>query len=160
MKRVVALLMENQSGALSRVVAETKIDSVVNVQVWRNRRLQTLRVRVGELTEVAEAALRGPPVDDQSLQNSLGLNLAEVTPALKERFGLTLDTEGVLVIGVQASSPAFKLKIQPGDIIIEVSQEKVNSPSEVMRLVESARDLNRNSVLILLQEHWSDYDIH
>lgn len=142
--------------ALSRVVAETKIDSVVNVQVWRNRRKQTLRVRVGELTEVAEAALRGAPADDQSLQNSLGLNLTEVTPALKERFGLTLDTEGVLVLGVQASSPAFKLKIQPGDIIIEVSQEKVNSPSQVMRLVEAARDSNRNSVLILLQERDGD----
>ena len=142
---------------LTRVVAETAIDAVVDVEIWRDGRTQTIQVRVGELTDVAVAALAGAqPNGLQDSTNSLGMSLAAVTPELREQYGLTLDADGVLVTGVQAATDAAARRIQPGDVILEVGQEAVRSPADIVRLVQAAREENRSSVLIFLQERDGD----
>ena len=143
--------------ALTRVVAETQIDKVVDVEIWRDGETRTVQVRVGELTDRAVAALAGPTPD--ALPNStdaLGMSLAEVTPDLRDQYGLALDADGVLVVGVQAATDAAARRIQPGDVILEVGQDPVRAPADVVRLVQAARDDNRSSVLILLQERDGD----
>lgn len=144
-----------QVRALQRVVADTEINSVVNVEIWRDRSKQTIRLRIGELTEVAEAALMDVP-RTQVATDYLGMDLAEVTPQLREQFDLTLDSSGVLVTGVKASSVAAEKLIKPGDLILEVAQREVGTPEDVIRLVQLARQENRSSVLILLQERDGD----
>ena len=107
---------------LSRVVAESTIDALVDVEVWRDGQLQVIKVRVGELTEVAVAALAQTPQVGAGGGNALGMSFATMTPELREQFGLTPDDEGVLVTGVQASTDAAARSIKPGDIILEVGQ--------------------------------------
>jgi serine protease Do len=143
--------------SLTRVVAETSIDAIVDVEIWRDGRTQTLQVRVGELTDVAVAALAGaPPGGLRDSTASLGISLAEVTSELREQYGLTLDGDGVLVTGVQAATDAAARNIQPGDVILEVGRETVRTPADVVRFVEAARAENRSSLLILLQERDGD----
>ena len=139
---------------LPRVVAETRIGSEVPVVIWRNGRRITLKVTVGELPEDVEQAAATPgPQDRGGAPVELpgtGLKLSAITPELRERFSIGADVKGVLVVEVEANSPAAERGIRPGDVIVEVQQEAVSTPAEVQQRVARARQAGRQNVLMLI----------
>jgi len=64
----------------------------------------------------------------------LGVTLVEITPALREHFGVASDA-GVMVGGVEADSPAAKAGIQVGDILTGIDGERIDSVSDLSRAV-------------------------
>ncbi len=69
---------------------------MVKVTVWRRRKELTLDVKVGELVEDEQpvaAAAKGEsaPAAPSDTVKALGLSLANLTPELRERFGLSDD---------------------------------------------------------------------
>lgn len=53
---------------------------------------------------------------------------------------------------MKSDSSASEKGIRPGDVIVEVNQEKVGSPSDVTTQVEQARKAGRRSVLLLIDQ--------
>src|SRR5271168_1421485 len=114
---------------LPRLVAETPVDKVVPVTVWRKRQETALKVKVGRLQETetasAETTAKSPaPKSDSDTVKALGMSLAEVTPALKEKFSLGDDAKGVVVVDVTKDSPGAEKGLRPGDVIMEAAQEE------------------------------------
>jgi membrane-associated protease RseP (regulator of RpoE activity) len=64
----------------------------------------------------------------------LGVSLVEITPALREHFGVASDA-GVMVGGVEADSPAAKAGVQVGDILTGIDGNRIESVSELSRAV-------------------------
>ena len=58
--------------------------------------------------------------------------------------------DGVVITDVEENSSAAEKRIQPGDVIVEVSQEKVTSPASVKDLVNNLKQSGRKSALLLL----------
>ena len=144
--------------ALPRVVAAVEIDSVVDVEVWRDRRRRTLRVKVGELTEVAVARLTqvpeleiAPPPEAGGRLDALGLRVAGITPELRDRYGLAPGTDGVVVTGVRESGPAAARNIEAGDVVVAVGEQRVLTPADMERLLAAASAERRSSVQVMLQ---------
>lgn len=54
----------------------------------------------------------------------IGIRIAALSPALAEDIGLPTDLKGVLVLGVHEGSPAQAVGLQPGDVIVEVTDAK------------------------------------
>ncbi len=141
---------------LPRIVAETPIDKNVKVTVWRKRKEESVDVKVGELDEsdqVASADTGKPGAttpDDTPSVKTLGLSLSTITPDLRTKFSLSDDTAGVLVVDVQSNSPGAEKQLKPGDVIVEVAQEEVKSPSQVVDKIEEAKKAGRKSVLLLI----------
>lgn len=140
---------------LPRIVAATRINEDVPVEIWRDGKRMTVKVKVGELEEAEQAGLLDPtkPADSGAVDrtvDALGLSLTGVTPELRQRFGLAENAKGVLVTEVKPNSPAAEKAIQPGDMIVEVSQEEVNSPAELVEKVQAAQKAGRKSVLLLV----------
>ena len=137
---------------LPRIVAETPIDKVVKVTVWRKRKEETVDVKVGLLDEneaqqaSAPAGATEPPVTVKAL----GLSLSTITPDLRTKFSLADDASGVVVVDVQSNSPAAEKAVKAGDVIVEVAQEEVKSPAQVADKVEEAKKAGRKSVLMLI----------
>ena len=137
--------------ALPRVVAAAEIDAVVDVEVWRDGRRRTLRVRIGELTDAAVARLTAAV--EQARGNGLdavGLQVAGVTPELRRRFDLPSDAEGVVVTEVDESGPAAARGIEPGDLVVAVGGVRVRTPADVETLLQAAVE-RRPSVEVVLQ---------
>ena len=88
---------------------------------------------------------------------SLGLVVAPLSPALRERYDLGGDAKGVVVTEVKPSSAAAEKGIRAGDVIVEVSQEAVKSPADFAAKIDAARKSGRKSVLLLVQ---SDSGLH
>jgi serine protease Do len=140
---------------LPRTVAETPIGKQVPVVVWRDGRERTLTATVGELPEDVQQAAATPGAQDRGGRAAevpgLGMRVSSLTPELRERFQLREDQKGVVIVEVAANSPAAERGIRAGDLIVEVSQEAVATPAEVLERVERARAANRRNVLMLIE---------
>mgnify|MGYP003571043401 FL=1 len=137
---------------LPRIVADTKIGKEVETTVLRGGDKVTLDVTVGRLEE-AEAQAEGAKPDAEKSNEptlTLGLALGELNANSRRRFNLTDDVDGVLVTSVDPAGPAAEKGIRPGDVIVEVAQEKVKSPSDVVEQVKAEQEKGRRSVLLLV----------
>ncbi|MGE5279025.1 MAG: S1C family serine protease [Acidobacteriota bacterium] len=68
----------------------------------------------------------------------LGVQLVEMTPELREHFGVSRDA-GVLVGGVEKDSPAAKAGVLVGDIVTAADGDRVDSPRDLSRAVRRKR---------------------
>ena len=139
---------------LPRIVAETPIDKAVKVTVWRKRKEHTFDVKVGELKDEEQQAALSPkqqgPADTAGTVKTLGLSLANLTPELRERFSVNEDAAGVVVTEVASDSPASEKGMRAGDVIVEVAQEEVKTPAQILNKIDDAKKAGRKSVLLLV----------
>ncbi|MBL6958570.1 MAG: DegQ family serine endoprotease [Rhodospirillales bacterium] len=140
---------------LPRIVAETEVNKPVKVKIWRDSKLITIDVTVGELEDqdpkVASKSA-GPKEKVKSLKvKPLGLTLSSVSAGQREKYKLEKDAKGVVVVGIEDDGPAAEKGVRVGDLIVEVNQQDVESPAQVAKLIEEARDAGRRSVLLLLE---------
>ncbi|MDP6574070.1 MAG: Do family serine endopeptidase [Rhodospirillales bacterium] len=139
---------------LPRIVAKTNIEKPVSVLLWRDSRKVTVKVTVGELEEDQPkvASRRGGGKDEgEHKVKGLGLTLSTATKRLRERFKLEEDIKGVVVVAVDEDGPAAEKGIRPGDVVVEVGQQEVTTPGEVLEMVIKTRESGRKSVLMLLE---------
>lgn len=142
---------------LPRIVAETPIGKSAEVVVWREGKLRSLKVEVGELkdeeeTQVTKTETKPPAIDNGAeTVPVLGMKVATITASLREKFNLGEDAKGVVVTEVTDGGVAAEKQIGAGDVIVEVSQEKVGTPKDVATRVEAARKAGRKSVLLLVE---------
>ncbi|MBL4693524.1 MAG: PDZ domain-containing protein [Magnetovibrio sp.] len=141
---------------LPRIVAATEVGNTVKVKVWRDGSMATLRVTIEKLDDATpmvtsrKGKAQGPRHKAETLAE-VGLSLSEISPAIRKRFDLPPSVEGVIVVDVDPNGPAFVEGVRSGDVITEVSQEKVRTPQDAKRLVQSAVDAGRHSVLLLIE---------
>jgi len=138
--------------ALPLIVAQTTPDELVAVEVWRDGGLVKFDMRVGELTDVAVAALRGDPAQGVGGVEILGLIMAGLNGELRQQFGIGGEVSGVVITEVASGTDAAARRIQPGDMILEVAQQEVSTPDEIAALISARRNNNLASVLMLIQE--------
>lgn len=127
------------SRSFPRLVAETEIGFVAEIDILRQDRPMTLRVTVGEL---AEAASDAPAVaattvitPSQTPTNRVrGMTLATLDATSRRRFRVHPDAEGILVTEVEAGSDASG-KVRPGDVIEEVEFSRVATIEDIRRIV-------------------------
>jgi serine protease Do len=62
----------------------------------------------------------------------------------------------VLVTSVSPDSVAADKQLIPGDVLLEVNQQEVKSPKDVVAKVDQARKENKKSVLLLVQGQGGD----
>ena len=83
--------------------------------------------------------------------SGLGARLAPITDDLRDKFKLSQDQKGVVVTDVAPDGNAAGRGLKPGDVIVEVQQEPVSSPTDVQERMDRYRKQNRKTVLMLIQ---------
>lgn len=141
---------------LPRLVASTQIGKTVDVDVIRDGKQKTFRVKVGKLeseSEEASAVEPGESVTPNQAEkgiDTLGLTLTALTPDARSRYQIPTDTRGVLISAVDPKGPSADKGLQPGDVIVEVALEPVSSPEDVSKRVKAVKQSGKKSVLLLL----------
>lgn len=132
---------------LTRKIAKLAPNAKVELLVLRNGARKTLEVRIGRTPSEPDAVRAAAPPDASASEGALGLRLAELTPSARERFGVSEDIQGALVVGVDPASGAAEKGLQPGDVIVSVGQKAVASLEDAKREIERQK-LERPSVLL------------
>ncbi len=142
------------SSDLPRIVASTPVGKVVDVTTIRKGQEQTKQVTLGRLEDSdkpqQQANLSRPQPEADVTRQALGLNLTGLSDEARKRFGVKDGVKGVLVTRVDPNSNAADKRIQPGDVIVEVGQEAVNSPADVTRRIDQIKKDGRKSALLLV----------
>ena len=153
------------SAALSTLVVLTSVlvSPSVDVVVWRKGKEVSLSAKVGEYPENEDVASVEPasqqpskPEDEGSKVESLGIDLATLDQKGRDKYGLSGDTEGVLVVDVDQNGPAAEKDLRAGDVIVEVDQKAVKAPGDVRDRVKAAQD-NGYRVVTLLVNRKGDF---
>ncbi|MDR0362281.1 MAG: trypsin-like peptidase domain-containing protein [Planctomycetota bacterium] len=111
---------------LRNLVTMTPPGEPVEVEVIREG--QSVLLEVTMIPSTDEVLVRGR--GDRFLQG-LGIQITEITPELLDRIGYEADAEGVLVTAVEPNSPAHRLGLMVGSIILNVAGKDVRSPEEL-----------------------------
>ena len=139
---------------LPRIVAETPIGQQVPVQVWRDGKETTIQVTIAELPEDQAQAADAKPAPGPSKSvavASLGLTVAPIDDDTRQKFQIGADQKGIVITEVAQDGPAAQKGLRPGDIIVEVQQQKVSSPADLQKRVDAVKKEQRKAVLILVQ---------
>ncbi|MEM7461893.1 MAG: DegQ family serine endoprotease [Pseudomonadota bacterium] len=142
---------------LPKIVADTEVGKEVDVLVLRKGEEQTLKVEIGRLEDgekrLAEAEIDTDSADSEDETKStevLGLTLMELTDTVRENESIDENVNGVLITAVAPGSHAEDKEIKAGEIIIEVGQEPVETPEEVVERVEELKDDGRKNALLMI----------
>ncbi|MGA7456208.1 MAG: DegQ family serine endoprotease [Methyloceanibacter sp.] len=144
--------------SLPRAVAATAIGKSVPVELMRKGQTVDLTVTVGRLPEDEEVqdSVKGEGEEELTpepeREDLLGLSIAPLTEELRERFNIGKSVEGVIITEVKPNSPAAQKDVKPGEVIVEVTQEKVKQPQDVKTRLLAVKKSGRKSVLLLLSD--------
>ena len=128
---------------LPPVVANAPPGSKVAVTLMRKGREKTVQLTVAELPEEPTAA--APAIRPQE---GPGMVVQELTPEIARSVGVSPQTQGVVVTRVQEGSPAEDAGVQPGDVILEVNQQKIHSLREYRAALGRVKGSNRVLFLV------------
>ena len=135
---------------LVRLVADTEVGKAVEIQVFRDGKVETLPVTIGRLEEPTLAAAEGP--DGTTVapaeETVLGMSVAPLTDDQRQALNIGAEVNGLVVVGVTENTDAFDKGMREGDLITEVGQQPVASPKEMRERIKAAEEAGRNSILI------------
>jgi len=139
---------------LPRVVADTPVGKQTPVVVIRKGKEETKTVTLGRLEDgekVAAAEPKNGGVPDQNVvKKTLGIELANMSGDLRKRYNIKDTVNGVVITGIDASSPAADKRLSPGDVIIEIAQEAVANTDDFQAKVDKLKKDGRRSALLLI----------
>jgi serine protease Do len=116
---------------LSMRVARLRPNQDVQFTVWRDERDQRIEVTIGEQPQDMSAA--APSREREAPEPgpaALGLQLADITPEVRQRLQIPQDVRGVAIIGVAPGSPAQTAGLRPGHVILDVAGRVPNDAAE------------------------------
>jgi serine protease Do len=123
--------------ALSDMVMHTTPGTTVPVKVVRDKKPMTLNVKVAELDLQAEqeASARGGNGGAES--DAFGMSIRNLTPNLRQRLDLPAGRTGAVVTDVAPFGPAANAGIEPGDVILSVQGDDIQSAAEATQALEA-----------------------
>jgi serine protease Do len=139
---------------LPRAVADTPVGKQTPVVVIRKGKEETKSVTLGRLEDgekqaAVEAKPDSPP-EKTVVKKALGIELATMSDDLRKRYKIKDTVKGVVITGVDASSPAADKRLSPGDVIVELAQEAVASADDFQAKIDKLKKDGRKSALLLV----------
>ena len=146
---------------LTRQVAFAHPGDTLRLTVLRDGRQQSVDLRAGVRPSEAVLASRESGDDGEGSPESgvaaarsappvLGMRLAELTPAERQRFNIADAARGVVVEGVGSDTDAQDKGLHAGDVIVKAGDRVASQPSDVRTAVAEASRENRKDVLLLV----------
>ncbi len=119
--------------------------AVATMRIERDRELRELRIEAQSFPEGRA---------DELAEILIGVSVAEPDPALAGRLGAE---GGMLVRQVVKESPAARVGILPGDLILKMDQARIGGREDFLRAVSRLR--GRRQVLLLVQRGRRGYHV-
>ena len=122
---------------LTFTVASENPGAVVTLGILRNGAKETLSVTLG--SRPANLGLAAGTARVPSGSTLEGISVQNLTPKLREQFGLDSSATGVVITRVDPSSPAAEGGLQPGDVIQDVDRKPVHNVADFDRIAAQAK---------------------
>jgi serine protease Do len=139
---------------LPRIVADTPVGKEVDVVVVRKGKEENRKVTLGRLedNERQQAALTSPttPGPAPVVKKTLGLELSALSDDLRKKYKIKDSVKGIVILGIEANSPASDKRLNAGDVIVEIAQEAVTTADEFEAKIDKLKKEGRRTALLLI----------
>ena len=138
---------------LPKIVGDTAVGKDVPVVVIRKGKEEVKTVRLGRLEDTPQPASvkrDAVPDDKPVVQKALGLNLANMTDDLRKKYKIKDSVKGVVIVEVDANSPAAEKRLSAGDVIVKVTDEEVASAADVQKRIDQLKKDGKKTALLLV----------
>ncbi len=124
------------SSALQLAVNERTPGTTISMEILRDGKPETLSIKLGEFHATSEVADNSSASGQQ--KGKLGLAVNDLTPDLRQQLSVPSNVQGVAVEQVRPASPAEDAGLQPGDVIVQVNRQPVQSAQSFVDKVHAA----------------------
>jgi serine protease Do len=142
--------------ALVEMVTHTTPGTTVPVKLYRDRKLMTINVTVGEVDlaleteQQANAAPQQPrTARPQSRDTAFGMQLQEITPEISRQLGLAPGKGGAVVVGLTPLGAAARDGIQERDVILSVNGKVTTTVDQVGAALDQVPAATRARIVVL-----------
>ncbi len=129
---------------LPRLVGGTAPGTKSSMKVWRKGKVQTLKVKVGEMPSDEEGSSLATPDQESSSTDALGLKVKPLPADTQQALGIS---QGVVV--TDADGPASKAGITEGDIILMVNDQDIEDTKQYAKVVSDLSTDKAAAVLVM-----------
>ncbi|EUB96188.1 protease Do [Rhizobium sp. CF080] len=165
----------NEMRDLPRIVAESPVNKEVDVVILRDGKQQTVKVTLGRLEDSAEPeedddqpALPEGQGENKTPNNNapgdqkgelsqdpaaaFGMTLAVLDEERRKSFSIVESVEGVLITAVAPNSPAAQKGLKVGEVVVEVAQDFVESPADVVKRIAVLKSEGRRNAHVMVSD--------
>ncbi len=138
---------------LPRIVADTPVGKEVQVTVIRKGQEVTKTVKLARLEDTDKHAAVTPKNgsgEKPVVKKALGLDLANLTDALRKEHKIKDKVKGVLITRVDPNSAAAEKHLAPGMVIAEVQQQPVTNAADLQNRIDKLKNDGKKSVMLLV----------
>ena len=144
--------------SLQRSVAESAVESKAEVKVWRNKKVKSFTVKLGEREKFDETVKNEEKKDDEVEVNEvelddIGIRMKGLNSKTRTAYNIPKNVDGVVVTAVKRDSFAAKAGLSVGTVISQISQTNVKKPLEVKKLLEDMKKKGADAALIQVFEN-------
>ncbi len=139
--------------SLPRMAAETPVGSTVRLTVWRDGKEIVLPLVLEEMKEPEPArpklvsAGEGTAVETMDI---LGISVADLSPAVRQKYRLPKNSAGVMVTSVLPGTDAAGKGLRPGDLIVELDRKPLPSAAAAAKWKKNAGQTGQSSAFLLI----------
>jgi len=146
---------------LPRIVADTPVEKTVDVLVLRKGKKETIGVKLGRLEdgEKQQASLTTGKEDEKEevkTRSLLGLTLSELSEEAREGTKIPEDLNGLIISEVESGSAAQDKGIQPGEVVVEIGQEPVETLDAAEKQIAALKKEGRKNALLMVASPTGD----
>ena len=138
---------------LPKLVAATAVGKAVAVIVMRGGKETTLSVTLGRLEDGEKlASLDSKPGEPSKpvVQKALGMEFTGMSDEIRKKFKIKDSVKGVVVTAVDANSGAADKHVMNGEVIVEINQDPVAAPADIVKKIKALKDAGKKSALMLV----------
>ena len=140
---------------LPKAVAGTEVGKNVELEIWRNKKLITKKLKLGRLEsskEFKEGNKKKTPIKNFEVEvETLKIKVRDVNSEDREKRKLPNNTTGVVVTEILAKSILYS-KVSVGDIILEIQKSAVSSNSLDSYVSKLIKQGEKNILLTIINE--------
>jgi serine protease Do len=130
---------------LQVMVSEMSPNTPISLGILRDGKPITVHATVGQYhapNQQGQNAESGQPQHAR-----LGISVQDLSPELRQQFGVPSDVQGVVIQSVQQGSPADAVGLQPGDVIVQVNRHPV---ANAQNFLDQVRNIPAEQSVLLL----------
>jgi serine protease Do len=147
---------------LSYLVANVRPGTTIPIELIRDGTRKRINATVGKRPSDEELRKQQfdpdadqqddvQPSDNETIQESLGLQVLPLSPQIARQLGVDTDTKGVVVAGVDPNADAARKGLQRGDIILSANNRSIATVADLEAAVAEAVGADRKAVLLKKQ---------
>ena len=140
--------------ALPKLVSNTEVGKIVQLEIWRNKKLITKKLTLGRLESSDDFKLENkktkPEIKEKDTEiETLKITVRNITSKDIQDRKIEKNTKGVVITSISNKSPVSGM-LREGDIIIEVQKNKVLNSKQLNQLIENIYKKGGQTLLLTI----------